>query len=98
MSIIVQNTNRLLYKDPPKRSNRHVRGLFTCSNSPNIDALTSAILVATSKKVPLKPYEHLQMVMSATVQPKSRTYPHFRDLENNQIEEPAIVMRSEIRE
>ena len=32
------------------------------------------------------------------VQPKSRTYPHFRDLENNQIEEPAIVMRSEIRE
>ena len=39
------------------------------------------------KKVPLKPYERLQMDMSATVQSKSRTYPHFRDLENNQIEE-----------
>ena len=27
------------------------------------------------------------MVMSVTVQPKSRTYPYFRDLDNNQIEE-----------
>ena len=39
------------------------------------------------KNVPLKPYERLQVVMSATVQPKSKTYPHFRDLDNNQIEE-----------
>ena len=27
------------------------------------------------------------MVMSVTVQPKSGTYPYFRDLDNNQIEE-----------
>ena len=87
MSIIVYNTNRLLYKDAPRLSNRHVHRLFTCSNSPNIDARTSAIFVATSKQVLLKPYECLQMVMSATVRPKSRTYPHFRDLDNNQIEE-----------
>ena len=32
--------------------------------------------------------------MSATVRPKSRTYPHFRDLDNNQIEElsPKVLM------
>ena len=87
MTIMVYNTKRSLYKDPPTRSNRHVYRLFTYSNSPNIDARTSAILVATSKQVLLKPYECLQMVMSATVRPKSRTYPHFRDLDNNQIEE-----------
>ena len=94
MSIIVYNTNRLLYKDAPRLSNRHVQRLFTCSNSPNIDARTSAIFVATSKQVLLKPYECLQMVMSATVPPKSRTYPHFRDLDNNQIEElsPKVLM------
>ena len=87
MTMIVYNTKRLLYKDPPTRSNRDVHRLFTCSNSPNIDTRTSAILVGTSKQVLLKPYECLQMVMSATVRPKSRTYPHFRDLDNNQIEE-----------
>ena len=88
MSIIEYNTKkRLLYNEPPTRSNRHVHRLFTCSNSPNIDARTSAILVGTSKQVLLKPYECLQMVMSPTVRPKSRTYPHFRDLDNNQIEE-----------
>ena len=27
------------------------------------------------------------LMMSATVRPKSWTYPHFRDLDNNQIEE-----------
>ena len=40
------------------------------------------------KKIPYKkPYKRLQMVISATVRPKSRKYPHFRDLDNNQIEE-----------
>ena len=86
MSIIEYNTKkRLLYNEPPTRSNRHVHRLFT--NSPNIDARTLAILVGTSKQVLLEPYECLQMVMSATVRPQSRTYPHFRDLDNNQIEE-----------
>ena len=33
--------------------------------------------------------ETIRLVMSATFQPKSRTYSHFRDLENNQIEELA---------
>ena len=94
MSIIVYNTNRLLYRDAPRLSYRHVQRLFTCSNSPNIDARTSAIFVATSKQVLLKPEKRLQMVMSATVRPKSRTYPHFRDLDNNQIEElsPKVLM------
>ena len=75
MSIIVYNANRLLYKDAPRLSNRHVQRLFTCSNSPNIDARASAVLVAT-------------------VQPKSKTFPHFRDLDNNQIEElsPKVLM------
>ena len=79
MSIIVYNANRLLYKDAPRLSNRHVQRLFTCSNSPNIDA---------------RAYERLQVVMSATVQPKSKTFPHFRDLDNNQIEElsPKVLM------
>ena len=38
---------RLLYKDPQTRSNRHVHGLFTCSNSPNVEVCASAILVGT---------------------------------------------------
>ena len=51
-----------------------MHGLFTCSNSPNVEARASAILVGTSKQLLLQPFEPLQMVMSATVQPKCRTY------------------------
>ena len=87
MSIIVKDTNRLSCKDLPTCSNRYVHGLFTCSNSPNVEARALAILVGTSKQLLLQPFERLQMVTSATVQPKCRTYPHFRDLDNNQIEE-----------
>ena len=68
MSIMVSNTKRLLYKDPP-RGKRHVHRLFTCSNSPNVEARASALLVGTSKQVLLQPYERLQMMMSAAVQP-----------------------------
>ena len=66
---MVSNTKRLLYKDPPTRGNRHVHRLFTCSNSPNVEARASALLVGTSKQLLLQPYERLQMVMSAVVQP-----------------------------
>ena len=69
MSIMVSNTKRLLYKDPPTRGNRHVHRLFTCSNSPNVEARASALLVGTLKQLLLQPYERLQMVMSAVVQP-----------------------------
>ena len=69
MSIMVSNTKRLLYKDPPTRDNRHVHRLFTCSNSPNVEARASTLLVGTSKQVLLQPYERLQMMMSAAVQP-----------------------------
>ena len=63
-----------------------MHGLFTCSNYPNVEARASAILVGTSKQLLLQPYVRLHMVMSATVQPKCRTYTHFRDLDNYQIE------------
>ena len=87
MSIIVKDTNRLSCKDLPTGSNRYVHGLFTCSNSPNVEARALAILVGTSRQLLLQPFERLQMVMSANVQLKCRTYPHFKDLDNNQIEE-----------
>ena len=35
------------YKDPQTRSKRHVHGFFTCSNSPNVEVCTSAILIGT---------------------------------------------------
>ena len=66
---MVSNTKRLLYKDPPTRGKRHVHRLFRCSNSPNVEARASALLVGTSKQLLLQPYERLQMVMSAVVQP-----------------------------
>ena len=50
MSIIAYNINRLFYKNPPTCSNRHVRRLFRCSDSPNVEARVSGILVGTSNK------------------------------------------------
>ena len=69
MPVMVSNTKRLVYKDPPTRSNTHVHRLFSCSNSPNVEARASALLVGTSQQLLLQPCERLQMVMSAAVQP-----------------------------
>ena len=69
MPVMVSNTKRLLYKDPPTRRNTHVRRLFSCSNSPNVEARAAALLVGTSQQLLLQPCERLQMVMSAAVQP-----------------------------
>ena len=69
MSVMVSNTKRLLYKDPPTRSNTHVHRLFSCSNSPNDEARAAALLVGTSQQLLLQPCERLQMVMTAAVQP-----------------------------
>ena len=69
MPVMVSNTKRLLYKDPPKSSNTHVHRFFSCSNSPNVEARAAAVLVGTSQQLLLQPCERLQMVMSAAVQP-----------------------------
>ena len=42
---------QIIVQGPPARSNRHVHGLFTCSNYPNVEARASAILAGTSKQL-----------------------------------------------